>query len=174
MENEKDKGYRRRLVDDCVCLVCVCVCVRVRVCKGTRVLLAHSSLCLGLIPQSCPQEKGSHSPCLQRAPQAWPLIMYGPSPYNWQGPSGHQAPATEKKSHKPHLHLIWLSFMVDSWPSELLLGDRLDKPSDWHTNLLITFFFSWKTQIPSVSPKESDFHQQVLFENSWSSLTFAV
>ena len=74
--------------------VCVCVCV------GMRVLLSHTSLCLGLIPQSCPQEKGYHSPCLQRAPQAWPLIMYGPSPYNWQGPSGHQAPATEKKKKK--------------------------------------------------------------------------
>ena len=136
--------------------VCVCVCV------GMRVLLSHTSLCLGLIPQSCPQEKGYHSPCLQRAPQAWPLIMYGPSPYNWQGPSGHQAPATEKKkkkkSHKPHLHLIWLSFMVDSWPSELLLGDHLDKLSDWHPNLCITFYLSpWKTQIPSGAAKQEIF-----------------
>ena len=64
----------------------------------------------------------------------------------------------KKKSHKPHLHLIWLSFMVDSWPSELLLGDHLDKLSDWHPNLCITFYLSpWKTQIPSGAAKQEIF-----------------
>ena len=42
--------------------------------------------------------------------------------------------------------------MVDSWPSELLLGDRLHKPSDRRTYLGV-FFFPLTTQIPLVSVK---------------------
>lgn len=29
------------------------------------------------------------------------------------------------------MHLIWLSFMVDTWPCELLFGGRLEKPWAW-------------------------------------------
>lgn len=47
--------------------------------------------------------------------------------------------------------------MVDSWLSELLLGDRLLKPSAWHTYLRIFFFLSKTTQIPSVSEKHVHF-----------------
>lgn len=76
------------------------VCVCVRVCGARR--WCCSSLTRPFVldePQSCPQEKGSRSPRLKRASQAWPLIMYSPSPYNWKGPWGHQAPAIEKKKN---------------------------------------------------------------------------
>ena len=78
----------------------------------------------------------------------------------------------KKKSHKPHLHLIWLSFMVDSWPSELLLGDHLDKPSDWHLNLCITFYLSpWKNPNSFSRSKTRDIFTSRYFWNL-SSLHF--
>lgn len=60
-----------------------------------------------------------------------------------RGPWGHQAPAiAEKKKtpHKPDLHFIWLSFMVDTWRCEPLFGRRLEKLRAWqlqHTLLVV-------------------------------------
>lgn len=69
-------------------------------------------------PQSCPQEKGSRSPCLKRASQAWPLIMYSPSPYNWKGPLGASSTSNREDKKKNTKHIcIWFDY-----PSWLIHG----------------------------------------------------
>lgn len=98
--------------------------------------------------------KGLPLTMFKRGPSSVTPHYVQPVPLQLKGPLRASSTSNRKKeSHKPHLHLIWLSFMVDTWPSELLLVDRLDKLSAWHTNLRVTFFFQWNTRIPSVSAK---------------------
>lgn len=69
-----------------------------------------------------------------------------------------------KKLHKLHLHLIWLSFMVDSWPLGAPVRGVLHTASLWHTYLCLMKERKKETSTSLVSEISFAFHQWLLFE----------